>query len=158
MTGPALGNISDFRDSLWLRTFTRNSQLMILGGDAISNMLWDENKPTLMTNFENLTNEEIDNIYYFIQQESQNQKIGKDEVSYPKAFDEDGIEINGMSQMYRRLALLFRSHQMECQTGIQLRLTPMFSQATTFITRPLSLIRTISGFVLLTLQILHLKP
>ena len=40
MTGPALGNITHFRDSAFLVDFTRNSQGMIRSGDTLANCIY----------------------------------------------------------------------------------------------------------------------
>jgi mono/diheme cytochrome c family protein len=83
MTGPALGNVHLFRTEEWLRDFTLNSTKMISDLDSLSICLWSHWKPTAMTSFEGLLSEkEISDIYFFIENESSLQKIKENEVEY----------------------------------------------------------------------------
>lgn len=69
LTGPPLGNITQYRDKEWLRQFTRNSQQLIASGDSLATCLWIRWKPSIMPSFKALTDPEIDAIYQFIEQE-----------------------------------------------------------------------------------------
>lgn len=83
MTGPALGNVHLFRTEEWLTKFTMNSMEMIAERDSLAICIWDQWKPIAMTSFEEaLSEEEISDIYFFIENESRLQKIGKNEVEY----------------------------------------------------------------------------
>lgn len=83
LTGPALGNVTQFRDLNWLIAFTQNSQWMMSKGDLLANCLWSEWKPTVMPGFKYLlTPEQIEDIYTFIANESQLQHLEPDEISY----------------------------------------------------------------------------
>ncbi|MDI1257459.1 MAG: c-type cytochrome [Flavobacterium sp.] len=62
MTGPALRNISDKHDKEWLYKWIHNSTELIKSGDAAAVKLWDENKPSVMTAFPQLSTQDIDNI------------------------------------------------------------------------------------------------
>lgn len=70
LTGPALGGTqerwADYPEED-LYKWIRNSQAMINDGHPRANELWDEWKPTAMTPFLNLTDEEIANILGYIQ-------------------------------------------------------------------------------------------
>ena len=88
LTGPALGNITLYRDKQWLRDFTRASQEMIAKPDSLAWCLWQKWKPTVMSDFKQLSDQQIDAIYAFIEQESARQKInlGPDDYNcIPKA-------------------------------------------------------------------------
>ena len=82
--GPPLGNVTYFRDSLWLIRFTKNSDEMLMDlTDPISKILWNQWGPTLMGNFDTiLSSEEINKIYDYIEYESINQGIKLNEVEY----------------------------------------------------------------------------
>ncbi|MCC6411603.1 MAG: cytochrome c [Saprospiraceae bacterium] len=83
MTGPALGNIHLFRDSAWLVRYTRNSMAMIEKGDALATCLWERWKPTLMPNYDSLTEVQIAAIYRYLRNESARLDIQPDEVFFP---------------------------------------------------------------------------
>ena len=82
LTGPALGNVQLFRSREWLRDFTRNSQKMIASGDRTAECLWNMWKPVMMSDFEKLSDEEIDAIYDWIGMESLIQRIKTEEIYY----------------------------------------------------------------------------
>ena len=69
-TGPVLGNITAHRPKEWLRNFTRNAVRMIENRDSLALCNWANWEPTVMTSFEYLTDDEIDNIYSFIENET----------------------------------------------------------------------------------------
>jgi cytochrome c2 len=69
LTGPALGGVED----RWadypkqdLYDWVRSSQKMIASGHPYANELWNEWTPTVMTNFPNLTDDQIDGILLYI--------------------------------------------------------------------------------------------
>ncbi|MFM8450457.1 MAG: c-type cytochrome, partial [Haliscomenobacter sp.] len=69
LTGPALGGTQERwaafpREDLY--SWIRNSQALIASGHPRANEVWNQWKPTVMTNF-NLTDEEIENILAYIQ-------------------------------------------------------------------------------------------
>jgi mono/diheme cytochrome c family protein len=73
MTGPALGCIENGvnrRDRDWLIKFTKNSQKMIASGDTLALCIWNMYKPTVMSNFGNLSDLQINQIYDYIKNES----------------------------------------------------------------------------------------
>jgi cytochrome c2 len=69
IVGPALTGVTKRRDIGWLVAFTRNAPAMIEKGDPIAKKLYAEYKPTIMTVFEFLTDEQIKDIYYYIENE-----------------------------------------------------------------------------------------
>lgn len=77
LAGPALGNITDWRDQDWLHTYTRNSQRMTNQGDSLAICLWDKWKPAAMPNYNDLSDEDINAIYAFITMESKRQKVNR---------------------------------------------------------------------------------
>ena len=69
LTGPPLGKTAE----TWgaypkkdLYNWIRNSQKMIASGHPRATEIWNEYKPTVMTNFPNLTDAQIDNILAYI--------------------------------------------------------------------------------------------
>lgn len=70
LTGPALGNITQFRSREWLYRFTRNSQKMITSGDSLAVCLWNTWKPTLMNDFEKWQEQDFVDVYNFIEASS----------------------------------------------------------------------------------------
>jgi len=82
LTGPALGNVTKFRELDWLIRFTKNSQQMIFDRDALAICIWNHWKPTIMNSFDFLTDMEIEQIYEYIENESTKQGIGDNETDY----------------------------------------------------------------------------
>jgi mono/diheme cytochrome c family protein len=66
MTGPALGGVTKRRDKKWLYDYTRNSIAMYKSGDSIAVELRNQGW-ALMTSFPQLTDNELDEIFYFIE-------------------------------------------------------------------------------------------
>jgi hypothetical protein len=66
LTGPALGGVTRKRSKEWLYAFTRNSQEMIASGEEDAVALWKEWQPVVMTSFPDLTDEELSNIFGYI--------------------------------------------------------------------------------------------
>ena len=70
LTGPALGGITDRwkdypREDLY--TFVRNSQQMIADGHPKALEQWNAYKPVVMTNFSNLSNQELEQLLDFVE-------------------------------------------------------------------------------------------
>ncbi len=68
LTGPALAGVPKRRTISWFIAFTRNSQAMISAGELQASQLWAEWGPTVMTNFEELSDQELVNLYFYIDQ------------------------------------------------------------------------------------------
>lgn len=68
LTGPSLFGVTKRRDREWLHDFTRQSMKMIDTGDPQAVALWEDWKPTVMNNFPYLKDQELDDIYYYIEQ------------------------------------------------------------------------------------------
>lgn len=69
LTGPALGGVEERwaeYDKQDLYDWVRNSQKMIDAGHPRATSLWNEWKPTVMNNFPNLTDEQIDGILLYV--------------------------------------------------------------------------------------------
>ena len=81
-TGPALGNITKYRDQAWLRQFTRNSYSFIGTGDSLAVCAWEKWKPTIMSPFPELSDDQIDAIYTFIEEESSRLGVTLDSSHY----------------------------------------------------------------------------
>lgn len=66
LTGPSLVGITARREQQWLYDFTRKSQKMIEEGDPQAVALWEDWQPTVMNNFEQLKDQELKDIYYYV--------------------------------------------------------------------------------------------
>jgi mono/diheme cytochrome c family protein len=67
MTGPALGNITKYRDWNWIKSFTRNSQQLIASGDVQAICLYNEYNKSVMPGFPDLTDKELEQLYAYIE-------------------------------------------------------------------------------------------
>lgn len=67
-TGPSLGGVTQRYDKKWLYRFTRDSYGMYLRGDKQAVKLIESNSMMIMSSFPNLTDRELDDIYYFIEE------------------------------------------------------------------------------------------
>jgi hypothetical protein len=72
---PPLGGIHHEVDEKWFVKYTRNSQKMIDSGDRKANCSWNQWKPSVMTDFEHLSNAEIRSIYYYLKKESEQRNL-----------------------------------------------------------------------------------
>lgn len=70
LVGPALKNVHEKYDFDWLKKWIRNSQKMIKSGDEQALAVWEQYKPQIMNNFENLSDEEIGSIVMYIEDAS----------------------------------------------------------------------------------------
>ena len=61
-TGPALRGVTARHAREWFYPWIKNSSAMIKSGDPDAVKLWEEYKPSVMSAFPNLTNQDIDNI------------------------------------------------------------------------------------------------
>jgi cytochrome c2 len=61
-TGPALRGVTGRHAKDWFYGWIKNSSALIKSGDPDAVKLWEEYKPSVMTSFPNLTNQDIDNI------------------------------------------------------------------------------------------------
>lgn len=91
-TGPALGNITKFREKTWLRQFTRNSQAFIASGDSLAVCVWNNWNPTMMSSFSALSDAQIDAIYQFIEEESARLGVTLDSMAYDACFKDPNLE------------------------------------------------------------------
>jgi mono/diheme cytochrome c family protein len=62
MTGPALRNVADRRDTKWLHSWIKDSQAMVKSGDAEAVKIFEEYNKSIMTSFPQLSDADIDNI------------------------------------------------------------------------------------------------
>ena len=67
LTGPALGGATAHYEREWLHDFTRNSQAMIQSGDSLAVRQWKLWEPSVMTPFPNFTEDDLDDIFIFIE-------------------------------------------------------------------------------------------
>ena len=69
-TGPALGGVEErWENQEDLYAWIRNSQAMIQAGHPRAVELWDQYKPTIMTAFESLTDDEIASVLLYVDQQ-----------------------------------------------------------------------------------------
>lgn len=66
LIGPALAGIGEKRQEAWLIKWIRNSQALIKSGDPVAVKLFEENNRSIMTSFEQLSDEEIKDILAYI--------------------------------------------------------------------------------------------
>ena len=74
-TAPPLGGVTNYRTKEWLYEYTRNSMEMCSSKDSIAVALFRENGCAIMSSFEFLTDEELDCIYFFVEQTALQNKI-----------------------------------------------------------------------------------
>ena len=60
--GPALKGVTAKYDKEWLYSWIKNSSAMIKSGDAQAIAIWEEYNKSVMNNFPQLSNQDIDNI------------------------------------------------------------------------------------------------
>lgn len=65
-----LGSITKKRTAEWLTHFIRNSQQVIASGDEYAKFIYTQYNHTVMPSFEKLSQQEIDDILYYIKTES----------------------------------------------------------------------------------------
>jgi len=70
VTGPALGFITQRRDRCWLTEMTRDNQRLIKAGERYMTCLYENYNKAPMNAFPSLTDKEIDDLYYYIDNES----------------------------------------------------------------------------------------
>lgn len=107
LTGPALGGLEE-RWSAYPRkdlyAWIRNSQALIATGHPRATELWNKWKPVLMNNFTNLTDEQIESMVLYINDQYVNGGKPKDDPKGPK--EDEGEKAGGINWMYVGLAVL----------------------------------------------------
>jgi len=83
MTAPALGGITKRREKKWLYDYTRNSIGMYNAKDSIAIELRNQSMG-LMSSFPNLSDSELNEIYYFVEKRY---KMSLDGISVPIEFE-----------------------------------------------------------------------
>lgn len=71
VVGPALKNVHTKRKEAWLIKWIKNSQALVKSGDAEAVAVYKENNESVMTSFENLSDNEIKSIIAYIKKESE---------------------------------------------------------------------------------------
>ncbi len=71
VVGPALKNVHTKYDEAWLIKWIKNSQALVKSGDAKANAIYKEYNESVMTSFENLSDNQIKSIIAYIKQESE---------------------------------------------------------------------------------------
>lgn len=66
-TGPALNCVTEFYPREWLVKFTRNPTKLINAADSFALCVWNRYKPMLMPAFDTLTDQQINDIYDYIE-------------------------------------------------------------------------------------------
>lgn len=85
-TGPSLLFITQRRNKEWIRNWVHNSAAMIASGDPYANCLYERWNKTAMTAFPQMTDEELEKIYKYLDQVSKN-KNPADYPNYNATFD-----------------------------------------------------------------------
>ena len=68
--GPALKGVTERHDEAWLIKWTKNAPAMIASGDPAAKALYDQYKPSMMTAFPELSDDDVKNIYAYVKVES----------------------------------------------------------------------------------------
>lgn len=71
LVGPALKDVHTRREEAWLIKWIRNSQALIKSGDPTAVNLFKEYQGSIMSSFENLSDEDIKGVLAYIKQESE---------------------------------------------------------------------------------------
>ncbi|GAB1448868.1 MAG: c-type cytochrome [Bacteroidia bacterium] len=71
VVGPALKDVHKRREEAWLIKWIKNSQALIKSGDATAVQVYKENNESVMTAFENLSDNEVKSIIAYIKAESE---------------------------------------------------------------------------------------
>lgn len=66
VVGPALKGVNEKYDEAWLIKWIKNSQAMVKSGDAKAVKVYNENNQSVMTSFENLSDDQIKSILAYI--------------------------------------------------------------------------------------------
>lgn len=69
VVGPALKGVNDRHDEAWLIKWTKNAPAMIASGDPAAKKLFDQFKPAMMTAFNELSDDDVKNIFAYIKAE-----------------------------------------------------------------------------------------
>ncbi len=69
VVGPALKGVNDRHDEAWLIKWTKNAPAMIASGDPAAKKLYDQYKPSMMTAFTELSDDDVKNILAYIKAE-----------------------------------------------------------------------------------------
>ncbi len=67
LVGPALRNVFDLRDSVWIYKFTRNGEAMKESGDSLAVAIDEEYNHTVHTNFESLSDSSMNKLMVYLQ-------------------------------------------------------------------------------------------
>lgn len=106
--GPALRGVGELFDRQWLYKWIRNSQALVQAGDATAVKLFEENNKLIMTPFPGLSDQDIDNILaYTDQQKAQPQADAGGDIAASGA--SAGAQGGGVSNavLLGALALIF---------------------------------------------------
>jgi mono/diheme cytochrome c family protein len=85
-TGPALMFITQRLNKEWIRNWVHNSAAMIASGDPYANCVYERWNKTAMTAFPQITDDELEKIYKYLDQVCKN-KNPADYPNYKAAFD-----------------------------------------------------------------------
>ena len=69
VVGPALKGVTDRHDEAWLIKWTKNAPALIASGDPAAKKIYDQYKPSMMTSFTELSDDDVKNIYAYIKEE-----------------------------------------------------------------------------------------
>ncbi|RAV98664.1 c-type cytochrome [Pseudochryseolinea flava] len=79
LVGPALAGVDERAPSIdWIKSFIKNPPGMIASGDAYANNLYKDYKPTMMTAFSSLKDEDIMNVLAYVK--AKEAEVPKDDV------------------------------------------------------------------------------
>jgi mono/diheme cytochrome c family protein len=83
LTGPPLAGVTGKRDKTWVHNFVRNSAEMIAAGDADAVAIFTEYNQVPMLAFPQLSDQEIDDIFTYIDAETERLKASSSQIKRP---------------------------------------------------------------------------
>ncbi|MBC7745320.1 MAG: c-type cytochrome [Flavobacterium sp.] len=89
--GPALKGVSERHTEAWLLKWTKNAPAMIASGDPEAKVLYDKYKPTMMTAFTELSDDDVKNIYAYVKAEGDKPPV----AAAGAAVGADGTAVGG---------------------------------------------------------------
>lgn len=94
LSGPPLGNVTLHRATSFLYEFTRNSpELIFIKNDQLAICVWEYNNKAAMNAYPSFSDDELADIYTYIESESRNQEIGREEIFYVSNCVEEGEQV-----------------------------------------------------------------
>jgi Cytochrome c len=132
LSGPPLGKITSFVSREWLYKFTLEPSNMITSGDQRAVCIWETWKPSLMNDFPNLSQQDVSDIYDFIEAASLRMNIEASSASFACSIDTSNIRKEPAEiinpNAYEMSAYIFRTFEYgwyNCDAFLNQKLPPV---------------------------------